>query len=109
MINGGLLALLTRFKHSVFNEGGGLWFRLHFYSSKHGKQGINIKYDAHTHDQCCKVMFMVALCCQFHLKDVHCKVICKITPNLNFKRVHMDICHCSPNLIWSNMKTKSIF
>jgi len=32
MINGGLLALLTRFSLGFFNEGGCLLFRLHFYS-----------------------------------------------------------------------------
>src|ERR1041385_2621045 len=34
MINGGLLALLTRFSIEVFNEGGDLGFRLHFYPDK---------------------------------------------------------------------------
>jgi len=31
MIKGGLLALLPRFSIGVFNEGGGLLFRFHFY------------------------------------------------------------------------------
>jgi hypothetical protein len=34
MINGGLLALLTRFSHVVFNKGGDLGFWLHFYPDK---------------------------------------------------------------------------
>src|SRR3954464_7662035 len=66
------------------------------------------KCNAQSHDQCCKVMFMVGLCGQFHLQEVGCKGICKITSNLNLKEVHMHICLCSPNLYWSNMKTKSI-
>src|SRR3954464_12029021 len=33
MINGGLLALLTRFSHGVFNEGGSLLLRFHLYST----------------------------------------------------------------------------
>src|SRR3954453_23217214 len=73
------------------------------------KTSAQHKYNAHSYDQCCKVMFMVAMCGQFHLKEVHCKGICKFTPNLNLKRIHMHICFCSPNLNRSNMKTKSIF
>ena len=76
---------------------------------KHSKQGINIKYNAQSHEQDCNVLFMVAMCWAFHLKEVHCKGICKTSPNLNSKRIHMHICHCSPNLNWSNMKTKCIF
>src|SRR4051812_44609963 len=106
---GGLLALLTRFGNGVFNEGGGLLFRLHFYPDKHGKHRININANAQSHDQDCNVMFLVAMCWQLHLKELHCKVICKFTPNLNSKECHMHICLCSPNLNWSNMKTMSIF
>src|SRR3954471_1512800 len=77
MIKGGLLALLTRFDNGVFNEGGGLRFRLHFYPDKHGKHRININAKAQSHDQYCNVMFLVAMWVQFHLKKVHCKVISK--------------------------------
>ena len=108
MIKGGLLALLTRFDNGVFNEGGGLRFQLHVYRANNQTRN---KYtcNAQTHDQCCNVMFMVAMCWQFHLKEVDCKVICKFTSNLNSNELHMQICLCSPNLNWSNMKTKSIF
>src|SRR3954469_1466183 len=69
MINGGgLIALLTRFTNGVFNEGGGLLFRLHFYPDKHGKHRININENAQSHDQDYNVMFMVTLCWQFHFK-----------------------------------------
>src|SRR3954469_16861185 len=37
---GGLLALLTRFSIGVFNEGGGLWFRLHLYSTNNKHRSI---------------------------------------------------------------------
>ena len=37
MINGGLLALLTRFGFRVFNEGGCLLFWFHLYSTNNKK------------------------------------------------------------------------
>ena len=43
MINEGvLLALLTRFVHGVFNGGGDLRLRLHFYRANIANKGINI-------------------------------------------------------------------
>ena len=33
---------------------------------------INIRYNAQAHDQLYNVMFMLALCGQFHLKGVYC-------------------------------------
>src|ERR1041385_4461331 len=84
MINGGLLALLTRFSHgdSVFNEGGGLRFQLHVYRANNQTRN---KYtcNAQAHDQYCNVMFMATILVQFHLKEANCKVICKCTSNLN--------------------------
>src|SRR3954462_620843 len=67
----GLLALLTRFDNGVFNEGGGLRFQLHVYRANNQTRN---KYtcNAQAHDQYCNVMFMVALCGQFHLKGVYC-------------------------------------
>src|SRR4051812_31783955 len=108
MIKGGLLALMASFIHGVFN-GGVVSDSAPLLSSKHCKQAIKRMYNAHTHDQCCNVVFMVAMCGLFHLKEVCCKRIFKFTPNLNLKEVHMHICLCSPNLNWSNMKKKSIF
>src|SRR4051812_45602556 len=43
MINGGLLALLTRFYNEVFNEGGGLRFWLHLYSIANKANKVIIK------------------------------------------------------------------
>ena len=44
MINAGLLALLTRVVHSIFNGGGDLGFRLHLYSiANNANKVINIK------------------------------------------------------------------
>ena len=44
MIKGGLLALLTRFSLGIFNEGGSLLFRFHFYSQT--KNEVAIKMNA---------------------------------------------------------------
>ena len=52
MIKGGLIALLTRFDNGIFNEGGGLWFRLHFYrENKQSRDKYNC--NAQAHDQHC--------------------------------------------------------
>ena len=52
MINGGLLSLLTRFDNGVFNEGGGLRFRLHVYRANNQTR-YKFICNAQTHDQYC--------------------------------------------------------
>ena len=42
MINGGLLALLTRFGFWVFSEGGDLLLRFHLYSTNKHEVAINM-------------------------------------------------------------------
>src|SRR3954464_14516273 len=68
MIKGGLLALLTRFYNSVFNEGGGLRFRLHVYRANN-KQRMNLIAMLKHMINIVGVMFMVTMCWQFHLKE----------------------------------------
>ena len=62
MINGGLLALLTRVVHGIFNGGGDLGLRLHFYPSKQSNQSDQYKDNAQSHYQLYNVMFMVTMC-----------------------------------------------
>src|SRR3954465_4550406 len=72
MIKGGLLALLTRFDNSIFNEWGGLRFRLDVYRPNKAIKGKHI-CNAQSHDQYGNVMFKVTMCWQFHLKEANCK------------------------------------
>ena len=84
MIKGGLLALLTRFDNGVFNERGGLRFRLHVYRANN-KQRMNLIAMLKHMINIVMVMFLVTMWVQFHLKEVKCKVICKCASNLNLK------------------------
>ena len=52
MINGGLLALLTRFDNSIFNEGGGIRFWLHVYRANKQSR-YKFICNAQAHDQYC--------------------------------------------------------
>src|SRR3954471_23254743 len=83
----------------IFCFGGEVHLRKAAIESNHQQRGTE-KYNAQTHVQLYNVMFMVALCGKFHLKEVGCKGICKFTPNLNLKRLKICICHCSPILKW---------
>ena len=61
MINGGLLALLTRFSFRVFNEGGIPLFRFHFYSTNN-KQGSNINTMHKNMVEGWNLMYMLLMC-----------------------------------------------
>ena len=58
---------------------------------------------------CCKGEVKSLVCGWNHLKEVCCKVICKINSNLNLNLSHMHVCYCSPILKWSNIETSCIF
>src|ERR1041385_5359753 len=103
MINGGFACLADGVHTRCLQRRGWPPFPAPLLSTKHCKQGDQYKYNAQSHDQGCNVMFMVAMCSQFLLREVGCKVICKFTPNLNSKECHMHVCYCSPILKWSNI------
>src|SRR4051812_10431917 len=108
IINGGLLALLTRFSFRVFNEGGSLLFWFHFYSTNNN-QWSNIS-TMHNHMvEGWNLMYVPLMCEGFHLNEVYCKGFANSNSNLNLKGIHMPCFHCSPKQTWSNMKTDCIF
>jgi hypothetical protein len=50
MINGGLLALLTRFGFWVFSEGGDLLLRFHLFSTNKARSNNQYECNAQAHD-----------------------------------------------------------
>src|SRR3954464_11024012 len=91
MIKGGLLALLTRFSLGVFNEGGCLRFRFHFYSTNKARNNNQYECNAQAHDSRLK-LDVYALMCEaipFKWGILHFK--CKFKPTFEFNLVKLQM------------------
>src|SRR3954462_12208103 len=86
MINGGLLALLTRFGFRVFNEGGCLLFRFHLYSTNN-QQGRKVN-TMHNHMvEGGNFMYMFLMCEAIPFKWNILEMNCKFKLQFEFKLV----------------------
>ena len=104
MINGGgCLPCWREIDNGVFNEGGDLGFRLHFYPSKQYNKVINIRYNAQEHDY-------VVIWCELHwgdlgsicnkLIEVDLKVISNSNSRWysNYAKLHLlELVFCKPS------------
>ena len=90
MINGGLLALLTRFGIGVFNEGGSLLFRFHFYSTNN-KQGSKVN-TMHNHMvEGWNLMYMFLMCEAIPFKWSILQMNCKFKLQFEFNLAKLQM------------------
>src|SRR3954465_14734409 len=91
MINGGLLALLTRFGFWIFSEGGSLLLRFHLYSTNKARSSNQYGCNAQSHDCMLNLEVHVLMCEAIPFKWGILHLKCKFKPTFEFNMVDMNL------------------